>query len=405
MSRCRNLPAVALSLLGRDGKNPPPKLKDLRISALTEMSNDILVEVATKHPKLESLDLSFSPRLTDDAFKRIAQERAFSSVRNLNLTGCTSLTSLSLSHFVDHTTAPAGSFLPCLKHLELSRLAPSFDAGEHLSPFLASIKPTLARLDLEDGVNLADPVLGSLNGSTMLECVVLNSCARFTDRAILDIVRSCARLRVLEVDGTGVTDATAKEFVKLVHERRDSRRTALGTAAVEGTTCEDRDCDEGLGPTVLSTLDNRLTGRRLHRELGASLARPRTGYRGHWTGAAVGFYHDGNEPDEIAEAGGAGGSDDGAIGGWKQRLDECDARKIVVRSFYSHLEVDAANAARTARDDAKRDGAKDAKGLLRIRAMSDSVLLANGSRRGQGTGPSRDGSDAGLSTFAGCLVM
>ncbi|GAA5902021.1 uncharacterized protein JCM6883_000468 [Sporobolomyces salmoneus] len=386
VSRCRNLPASSLLVLC---DNPPPRrrLKSLFISALPGMTNDILVELWTNLPALSSLDISFSPHLTDDAFKRLTTDHAYPSLRSLNLAGCTSLTSLSLSYFVVNRTIPSTSLLPSLEQLELSRLSPSFDAGDHLSSFLESVRPTLKKLDLEDGINLTDSVLQSLKGSnSRLETLLLNSCSRFTDEAILEVVRECKRLKVLEVDGTEVSDSTAKEFVRLVSERQERGNQ-------EGTE------EKGGGrPKVLSILDNRLTGRRLHREIGTSSIRPRIGYRGWWTGDAVGFYHDGNEENTV--------DGEESEEPWKKRLEECDEERIVVRSFYSSLEVDAANAARRAREE-NRVKAKDSKGggLLRIRAMSDSVLSANSARVGGGENGHEGEGDGNSSTATGCLVM
>lgn len=382
------------------------------------MSNDVVFAIWTKLPELESLDISFSSQLTDDAFKRITasmdsvdraiqshsqrsspssssslgpKTRSFPHLRSLNLTGCTSLTSVSLSYFVlprtsSFASSTLGSLLPSLQHLQLSRLAPSFDTSNHLSSFLESIRPTLTRLDLEDGINLTDQVLHSLETSEKLEILILNSCSRFTDQAILGTIRGCKRLKVSEVDGTEVSDASAKEFVLLLKERKAQELN-------EGKIEENESVVVNEVPTVLSILDNRLTGRRLHREIGNSLIRPRIGYQGYWTGAAVGFYHDGNEEgDDIME---------GSRGVLKNRLEECEAGKTVVRSFYSSLEVDAANAVRRAREEKKKEkGAKG--GMLRIRAMSDSVLLATS---GRGGADGHEGAEGSLSTATGCIVM
>jgi len=133
---------------------------------------------------------------------------------------------------------------------------------------------------------------------------------------------------------------------------------------------------------VLSLLDNRLTGRRLHREIGQSV-RPRIGYRGYWTGAAVGFYHD---PSDEEEEGGGGGSSGG--------LSECDESKVVVRSFYSSLAVDAADAVRSLREKREREGIGK-EGQRKNRSMSDSQVFTT-----------RDsGRRESLGTSTGCSIM
>ncbi|GAA5955571.1 hypothetical protein JCM3765_006818 [Sporobolomyces pararoseus] len=426
ISRCRNLPASSLLVLTDTAISPSRSLTSLSVSALSGMSNEVVFAIWTKQPKLESIDISFSPQLTDEVFKRITtssdsvdravqpesqrpyssstssfdpKTRSFPYLKSLNLTGCTSLTSLSLSYFVlprtsSFASATLGSLVPSLLQLQLSRLSPSFDTSNHLSSFLESVRPTLVKLDLEDGINLTDQVLQSLETSEKLETLILNSCSRFTDQAILGIIRRCKILKVLEVDGTEVSDATAKEFVLIVKERKAQKLKEGKVEEETGSAVKEKRYAVEI-PTVLSILDNRLTGRRLHREIGNSLIRPRIGYRGHWTGAAVGFYHDGNEEgDEGAE---------GSKGVLKNRLEECEGDKTVVRSFYSSLEVDAANAVRRAREEKKERGAKG--GMLRIRAMSDSILLANGGRGGGGGDGGYEGAEGTLSTVTGCTVM
>ena len=376
------------------------RLESLKAAALPGMSDDVLLEIFTRNPLLSTLDIGFSPHITDDAFKRIsqslvlpstpsptrkpsllpsqssqplfttsrqssqspssprtpAQKRSFPSLQHLNLSGCSSLTSLSLSHLTNS--------LPSLQSLELSRLPPSFDTSHSLSQFLSSCLPTLRRLDLEDQSELTDETLLSLVGAKQLETLILNSCISLTDQAILGIVRSCEALKVLELDTTEVSDSTAKEFIRLSLERHQSHPEPQSPPT----------------PMVLSLLDNRLTGRRLHREINQSI-RPRLGYRGFWTGSAVGFYHD-PSPESEDEGGG---------------LRECEDSKVVVRSFYSSLEVDAANAVRAIRERrSEREKEKGRDGVQRKgRAMSDSMVYRT----------NRNGRSESLGSSAGCSIM
>jgi len=411
VSRCRILdakslpslfpiPNSALSARGTKARG----LKSLKAAALTGMSDDIVFEIFTRNPRLSILDISFSPHLTDDAFKRIcqsilpnsepvqtrkpslsssqstqplfttsrlsspsspptltqAQKRSFPSLQSLNLSGCTSLTSLSLSHLT--------GLLPSLQTLELSRLPPSFDTSHSLAPFLTSCLSTLRKLDLEDQTELTDETLLSLVGSKRLETLILNTCISLTDSGILEIARTCEGLRQLELDTTEVSDSTAKEFIRLCLERSQSQsQSHSGSSST---------------PMVLSLLDNRLTGRRLHREIGQSV-RPRIGYRGYWTGAAVGFYHD---PSDEEEEGGGGGSSGG--------LSECDESKVVVRSFYSSLAVDAADAVRSLREKREREGIGK-EGQRKNRSMSDSQVFTT----------MDSGRRESLGTSTGCSIM
>ncbi|GAA5921601.1 hypothetical protein JCM1841_000148 [Sporobolomyces salmonicolor] len=381
-------------------------LKALKAAYLPGMDDDTLVALLERHEELEVLDVTFNSQLTDAAFQRITTppaparaaalddsssagsparrrwirpsqtpsplittsivpppapsppaQRILSTIRHLNLSGCSGLTSLALSHL-------AGS-LPSLEFLELSRLTSSLRSDDHVARLLLH-SPKLRKLDLEDASELGDEVLRALlptadDDVSPLEHLVINGCTTFSDLAISDVVHACANLRVLEADGTAVTDRTSREFVNL------SRPRLLAAQAAAAARAPDNPLAAMQTPGILSILDNRLTGRRLSREVG-TLIRPRTGQRGWWT-RAVGFYHDEDDEDETE-----GDNHDGRGGGrdrpWKAtHLSECDPERIAVRSFYSSLAVDAANALR----EAKAGGAPGG-GALRGRALSDSVV-------------------------------
>ncbi|GAA5831035.1 hypothetical protein JCM11251_005117 [Rhodosporidiobolus azoricus] len=411
VSRCPQLPASGLLRLPYppkcrpcgDAKAPATSMRGLttlRASSLSGMSDTIFCELLDRYPALEVLDLSFSNLITDAGLKSAATQtvahseaspsfspgshaarttsyrrpsqnrlsssavnarlhttlsattrRVYSSLRHLNLSACPRLSHSSFSRL-------ANSF-PSLEILELSRFT-SGGQTNGLVSFLSTV-PELRKLDLEDADDATDDVLLTLAQHTPnLTHLLVSSCVALTDAGFTAVVNGCSKLRILEADGTTISDSTAKMFVALAKER------AIRAQEEAARTKEDVDpLVRTRYPAVLSVLDNRQTGRRLSRDVGAASVRPRTGQRGYWT-RAVGFYHDGEDDEANAPSGGKG------------VFDEMDERRVVVRSFYSSLAVDAATALRTSKAAKVKEatGSKGRRsGLLRSRAMSDSEVL------------------------------
>ena len=399
---------------------PPQRrgLTSLKASGLVGMD---LVDVGLLlqwHPHLVVLDLSFSVGLDDTVLERLVvrpqppvlaepsqvdggarlayvpapiTKQSYPALRHLNLSACKHITSVGLHHLV-------GAF-PNLEILELSRIGGRLRT-DGLARFLASCTK-LRKLDLEDATETSDEALlalvpsavgGARTGAPNLTHLFIANCRSFTDGAISAVALEggCAKLRVLEADGTAISDRTAKAFVRLAGPR------ALAARAAALARSGERDpLVASKRPALLSVLDNRTTARRLSRDVGwATTLRPRNGQRGHWA-HAVESYHD-REPSSSGRDG-----DDVALpererdSRAKGVLDECDPARVVVRSFYSHLAVDAARAAREAAEAAEAAerekaaaasprgssaaGAASAtparESLLRSRAMSDSHIL------------------------------
>ncbi|GJN87973.1 hypothetical protein Rhopal_000928-T1 [Rhodotorula paludigena] len=416
VSRCPNLSAHGLLHL----PYPPPKsrlsqsdeaierggLRSIKAAGLVAMDADVFARILHRHPGLEMLDVSYSADIADYALKKAVtppdspspssrplssahneagspaagSRRIFPALRHLNLSSCRLLSSSGLAHL-------AGA-LPNLEILELSCVGWHFGT-DGLARLLLSV-PKLRKLDLEDAAQTTDDALFALvpsasTGAPNLEHLVISSCKTFTDAAIAAVVHGCTKLRVLEADGTAISDATAKAFVSLARQRRT---TALSAAEREHAPDP---LFPARVPAVLSILDNRTTSRRISRDLGWKDLRPRTGQRGYWT-RAVDFYHDDEPPGDAV-----GSPERAKVHGV---LDECDSSLVVVRSFYSHLAVDAAYVARAAkeeREEKERErgagGGARARELLRSRAMSDSEILrlARGGMDDEGT--------------RGCLLM
>ncbi|GAA5982612.1 hypothetical protein JCM11641_002600 [Rhodosporidiobolus odoratus] len=282
--------------------------------------------------------------------------RVSSALRHLNLSACTSLTS---------GLASLAGALPSLEILELSRIGSSLRT-EGLCKLLSST-PKLRKVDLEDASEVHDDVLFTLaDRCPSLTHLIVSNCTAFTDVEFAAVAHRCTKLRVLEADWTAITDSTAKAFVELTKQR-----AALAQEETHASEGHRNPLVAAEHPAILSILDNRLTSRRISRTVSPEDVRPRTGRRGYWT-VVVGFYHD--EVDEVPVP-------DATASVQGSNLEECDERRVVVRSFYSSLTVDAANASRRAKEEqgspvgAKRSGRA---AFFRTRAFSDSEVVRSG---------------------------
>ncbi|GAA6047765.1 hypothetical protein JCM3770_001767 [Rhodotorula araucariae] len=377
--------------------SPQRGLKSLKASNLRGMDHLVLATLLQRHPGLETLDVSSCAQVQSDALHQAIanrplpassagpsqvgvhgstplvsapppEQQVYHALRHLNLSGCKLITSGGLLRL-------AGA-LPNLEILELSRIGAALRAGG-LAQLLASCT-ALRKLDLEDASEATDEVLLALvpsprdsTGAPNLTHLLISGCKTFSDGAIAAIAleRGCDRLRVLEADGTALSPRTAKAFVRLARERARVAQAAACARPGQADPLAARTC-----PAVLTVLDNRETGRSLSRDVGsAELLRPRNGQRGHWT-RAVELYHGDDDDAVLGGAGAAAGRATGA-----GALRECDPSRVVVRSFYSNLAVDAARVARDAREAKERappgGAAKGPGALLRTRAMSDSEIV------------------------------
>jgi F-box/leucine-rich repeat protein 2/20 len=178
---------------------------------------------------------------------------------------------------------------------------------------LLETTPFIRRLDLEDASDITDAVLTVLTPDSpavnvpsfapghALEHLVISYAGNVSDNALLALVRACSRLRVLEADNTRMSGTVVKEFVKL------SQRRGMANAKVVAIDCR------GVGETNVKDLSN--------------LTRPRLGWRSY--DARKLAYLDGRDRE-----------------GLKVGQDECDEKRVVLKSFYSWQTVDAVRAAR-----------------------------------------------------------
>jgi len=206
--------------------------------------------------------------------------------------------------------------MPQLELLELGRIGE--DLKEDGIVRLLETLPNLRKFDLEDAVEITDNVLRAITPypssdgikrdlrvpGHALEHLIVSSAMQLSDEAFLAFIRSCTRLRVLEADTTRISAATVKEFVKLARERN----------ALDAT---------------MVAIDCRSMSESVVKEL-ADSTRPRLGWRAY-------------EARRLAYL---DGRDDEALGVGQ---DECDPRRVVLKTFASWQTVDAVAAARSKR--------------------------------------------------------
>ncbi|KAG2138697.1 uncharacterized protein EDB93DRAFT_1090447 [Suillus bovinus] len=324
MSRCSNINGDGLhryanAVLGRHGQLA---LKELRLCGL-------------EAPSLEVLDLSYSRSLHNsalDAFVACTEEekstesvmltarqagretrdsgryrRRITKLRHLSLSNCKLLTDTACSNLA--------YAVPRLELLELAGIGtPMKDEG---LVRLLETTPLIRKLDLEDDEDITDAVLSALTPSPLegsgsestqplqtgqaLEHLVVSFAVNISNEAFLSLICNCHRLRVLEADSTSISGTVLKEFVRKAHERNTSNAT-------------------------LVAIDCRAVGETSVKDV-AAITRPRRGWCA-WDARKL-AYLDGRDEKEL-----------------KAGQDECDEKRIVLKSFYNWQTVDAVRAAR-----------------------------------------------------------
>ncbi|KAG1774002.1 hypothetical protein EV702DRAFT_975435 [Suillus placidus] len=325
MSRCSNINGDGLhryanAVLGRHGQLA---LKELRLCGL---------EAALS---LEILDLSYSRSLHNsalEAFVACTEEekstesvvltareagreardngryrRRITKLRHLSLSNCKLLTDIACSNLA--------YAVPRLELLELAGIGTAMK-DEGLVRLLGTT-PLLRKLDLEDDADITDAVLSALTPSPQegsgsgsiqplqtgqaLEHLAVSFAVSISNEAFLSLIRNCPRLRVLEADSTSISGAVLKDFVRRAHEQNASDAT-------------------------LVAIDCRAVGEGSVKDV-AAMTRPRKGWCA-WDARKL-SYLDGRDKEEL-----------------KVGQDECDEKRIVLKSFYNWQTVDVVRAAR-----------------------------------------------------------
>lgn len=320
-------------------------LKELRVSGLKDIDDATMRLLGKAAPHLEILDLSHARQLHDSALEAfiavndtLGSARPSSEVVRLNalqtgrayvnegyhLRRVTKLRHLSLSSCIMLTDTACSNLayaVPRLEYFEMAGIGADLKDDGLIR--LLNTTPHIRRLDLEYAIDLTDSVLSAITphiesadqkpDSSLpchaLEWLVVSHAGNLSDEALFAVIHACPKLRVLEADDTKLSGSTLKEFVRLSRERRahDARVVAI-------------DC-RGVVEGVVKELGSKGT------------LRPRLGVRAFWA-RRLG-YVDGK--DEMCE-------EDLKIG-----YDECDPKKVIVKTFYSWQSVDAVRSAREKR--------------------------------------------------------
>ncbi|KAJ6544050.1 hypothetical protein B0H19DRAFT_956999 [Mycena capillaripes] len=346
LGRCANIDAVGVRSLATTAASRGEylALKELRLSGLKHVDDNMMAALGRAAPYLEVLDLSYVRQLHNTAVEAFvacsdddeedeenglkivclnAREagrsidesnkyrRRVTRLRHLSLSFCLLLTDAACSHLA-HS-------VPELQYLELAGIGSSLE-DEGLIRLL-NTTPLLKRLDLEDASSITDAVIATLtpedetedaspSPDSPLEHLIISGALEVTDDALLALIRGCARLTVLEADNTRMGPVVLKAFI------RTARRRARADAKIVGIDCR------GFGEVLLKDL--------------AAHTRPRLGWRAH--GARGLGYLDARD----------GSAEDLKVG-----QDECDPGRVVVKTFYGWQTVDAVHAGREKRRKAK----------------------------------------------------
>ncbi|KAF9785728.1 hypothetical protein BJ322DRAFT_1210359 [Thelephora terrestris] len=294
--------------------------------------------------------------------------RRITQLRHINFSCCTLLTDIAASHLA-HA-------VPRLEFFEMGGIGGEVREEGLIMLFKAT--PWIRKIDLEDASDVGDALIEVLTpdpsssdiASTglptlvdgpapqpghALEDLVISHAIGVNNDSLIALVQRCPRLRVLDADGTRISPATVKEFVRLSRERgmRDARVIAIDCRSV----------GDGATKDIFS------------------LIRPRMGWRAY--GARKLGYLDSRDDEYADIAAEMGGGDDGRKDAESVVMDECDPERVVVKTFYTWQVVDQVKAAREKRAKVSKAG----KARDRRNRTSDDLGVGGlgGGLRGGGT--------------------
>jgi F-box/leucine-rich repeat protein 2/20 len=395
MSRCSNISGVGLHRYASAvlGRHDQLALKELRLCGLEGIYDEVLGVLGRAAPSLETLDLGYSRSLHNsalEAFVACAEEekstesvvltareagreardtgryrRRITKLRHLSLSNCKLLTDIACSNLA-HA-------VPRLELLELAGIGTAMK-DEGLVRLLATT-PLLRKLDLEDDADITDAVLSavtpSLSGGSgseptqplqtgqALEHLVVSFAVSISNEAFLSLISNCPRLKVLEADSTLISGAVLKEFVRRARERNASDAT-------------------------LVAIDCRAVGEGAVKDVTA-ITRPRKGWCA-WDARKL-AYLDGRDKEEL-----------------KVGQDECDEKRIVLKSFYNWQTVDAVQVARGQhRRNSRRAGSGSSDNLEDVAQTSGRMRWWSPSSGRRS--PGNDTPDGVVSDREGCVMM
>ena len=384
------------------------RLKVLRLTWLSRVTDDMMRNLGRAAPDLEVLDLSYASPFHNsavEAFVSLTEEeveagnfdtvqltareagrdptdpnrywRRVTRLRHVAFSSCVLLTDPALSHLA-HA-------VPKLEFLELAGIGP--DLRDDGLVRLFETTPYIRRVDLEDASDITDAVLAALTPHApplstssqpirgaphtppqpghALEHLVISYAGELTNDALQALVRNCTRLRTLEADNTRMNSGTMRDFVRLSRER-------------------------SVADATLVAIDCRGVGEHAVKDVAAH-TRPRKGWRS-WEARRLG-YLDGRDEERLG------------VG-----QDECDEGRVVLKTFYSWQTVDAVRTAREKRRKANRSQRLSGSGSSSASGTVMDADFATGRARWWASTPRRSGAGSPLLLEAGegregCTIM
>ncbi|KAG8219418.1 hypothetical protein J3R82DRAFT_341 [Butyriboletus roseoflavus] len=401
MSRCANIDGGGICMFGAAvmARDARLALKELWLCGLPRIDDETLATLGKAAPHLEVLDLSYCRSLHNsalEAFVSCTEEgrdlgetisltsrqagrdprdwrryrRRVTALRHISLSNCMMLTDTACSNLAYS--------VPRLEFLELAGIGQTLkdDGLVHL----LGTTPFIRKLDLEDASDITDAVLealtpepvveteGSPSSKTTepplpghaLEHLTVSSATSLTNDAFRELIRGCSRLRVLEADSTSISGTVLKDFVRQA-------------------------CERGVNDAELVVVDCRSVGERAVKDVVVN-TRPRKGWRS-WEARKLG-YLDGRDGEDL-----------------KVGQDECDEKRVVIKSFYSWQTVDAV---RHIRERKKKSNKKAQSGSEQVSEPEDGGKLSGRMRQWwapssrMSSGNSTPGEDGDRD---GCLIM
>ncbi|KAF8625193.1 hypothetical protein AX15_005498 [Amanita polypyramis BW_CC] len=349
MSRCPNMDAEGIRSMAYTAfcKGEHLKLKTLRVSGLKNISDGMMSTLGKAAPYLEVLDLSYARQLHNSAIQAFVNcdssdkedelgveitiinsreagrengnrdyySRRVTHLRHLSLSYCILLTDMACANLA-HS-------VPCLESFEMAGIGADLKDEGLIRLFRTT--PYIKRIDLEDALDMTDKVLetitpypdpserwttknskASKKPGHALEHLIISYASQVSDEALLSLIQNCPRLRCLEADNTRMGPAVLREFVQLSRERN------IVNAKIVAVDCR------GISDSLVNELSESI--------------RPRMGWRSY--AARKLTYLDARD----------GNTEELKIG-----QDECDEKRVVVKSFYTWQTVDSVRSAREKR--------------------------------------------------------
>ena len=333
-----------LSVLGRYA----PNLEVLDLSGARELHNTALeafVAPANDEKPPEEVLLT-SRQAGRDPSDTAKYRRRVTNLRHLSLSFCSMLT--------DHACSHLAYAVPKLEFLELAGVGAELKDDGLVR--LLNTTPLIRRLDLDEACEITDATLAALTPrnniediqsraqepetGSQLEVLNLSYAVQLTNDAILSLIRNCTRLIHLELDSTRVTGTTVKEFVRLARKRE--------AVDAEIVVVDCRHVGDGAVKDLFGT------------------TRTRKGWRA-WEAQHLNYLD--ARDNEGLEVG----------------SDECDEKRVALKSFYQWQTVDLVEAAREKRRKAARKSGKASEEDYFSTRKSSSRWWSPGSRRASGT--------------------